>query len=75
MDSYPMDSGPTEDDHDLTLAKVRSELDKLAERRLTSAPTSQELSRWHELVTIEERLLQRKKQRERERLRDRGWGA
>ncbi len=74
MNSPPMDSDPSEDEHDLTLAKVRSELDKLAERRLTSAPTSQELSRWQELVAIEERLLERKKQRERERERRRDQG-
>ena len=75
-----MDTDPTEnepvggdppDQQDLTLAKVRSELDRLAERRLTSAPTSQELSRWHELVTLEERLLERKRDRE----RDHGWRA
>lgn len=73
MDTDPTETEPVggdpSDEQDITLAKVRSELDRLAERRLTSAPTSQELSRWHELVTLEERLLKRKRDRE----RDHGW--
>ncbi len=68
METEPVGSDPS-DERDITLAKVRSELDRLAERRLTSAPTSQELSRWHELVSLEERLLKRKRERE----RDHGW--
>ncbi len=46
----------------LTLAKVRSELDELAERRLYYPPTAQEAARWQELVTIEEQLLKRRRE-------------
>lgn len=63
-----MERDPT-DEHDFTLAKVRIELDKLAEQRLTSAPSAQELARWQELVTIEERLLARQREQEGDRQR------
>ncbi len=63
-----MERDPTDEDG-FTLAEVRIELDKLAERRLTSAPSAQELARWHELVTIEERLLARQREHESHRPR------
>ncbi len=50
------------DEQGLTLAKVRSELDELAERRLYHPPTAQEAARWQELVTIEEQLLKRRRE-------------
>ncbi len=55
-----MESNQT-DEQNITLAKVRSELDELAERRLCYPPTAQEVARWQELVTIEENLLKRRR--------------
>lgn len=55
--------GPSQaDEPNITLAKVRSELDELAERRLYYPPTAQEVARWQELVTLEEQLLQRRRE-------------
>jgi hypothetical protein len=45
------------DSRSFTLAKIRAELDQLAERRLYSAPTAEERRRWEELTEIELALL------------------
>jgi hypothetical protein len=47
---------------DLTLTEVRAELDELAERRLYHHPTREDLSRWEELTTLEEALLERRRE-------------
>ena len=46
---------------DLSLDKVRAELDDLAERRLKAVLTTRELERWHELVVVERVMLDREK--------------
>ena len=45
------------DSRSFTLAKIRAELDQLAERRLYSPPTVEERRRWEELTAIELALL------------------
>ena len=45
------------DSRSFTLAKIRAELDQLAERRLYSTPTPEERRRWEELTDIELTLL------------------
>jgi hypothetical protein len=47
------------DSRGFTLAKIRAELDQLAERRLYSPPTPEERRRWEELTTLELALLGR----------------
>jgi hypothetical protein len=47
------------DSRSFTLAKIRAELDQLAERRLYSPPTSEERRRWDELTALELTLIRR----------------
>ena len=47
------------DSQGFTLAKIRAELDQLAERRLYSPPTAEERRRWEELTALELTLLRR----------------
>ena len=47
------------DSRSFTLAKIRAELDQLAERRLYSPPTADERRRWDELTALELTLLRR----------------
>ena len=41
----------------MTLAKVRQELDQLAERRLYKPFTDRDARRWDELIRLEQELL------------------